>query len=358
MNLPDYPGGPTRRDAGNLFLKEISRSNRLLKPKHIIGLTAYEDSLSSSQKTFTDNLWSLILYNEIETVWKQKLTNKITYILAAYSEQRGAGSSSYDYDVAIITALKEPELQQIETISTNWKSVRHFQDTTEYQTCELMGKDGCPMKIVAASTYQMGFVASIYLASKIVHHFKPKLLIMAGIAAGVRGESNYGDILVAEQSWDYNSGKIIAVEDEKDEFLPDPNSLPIRPTLRDLISTLKSRRTYLDKIKSEWKGKATDHPINIHLGPMLSGSAVIATSSLMRRLKKTGSRKIIGIDMETYGVYFVADNAFPPPLFLSIKSVCDFADEAKDDKYQQYAAYTSARYIKKFIECEYDSTWR
>lgn len=55
--------------------------------------------------------------------------------------------------------------------------------------------------------------------------------------------------------------------------------------------------------------------------------------------------------METYGVFVAADEApSPKPLVFSMKSVVDFGDGLKDDHYQKYAAYTSARSLKHFVE--------
>ena len=49
---------------------------------------------------------------------------------------------------------------------------------------------------------------------------------------------------------------------------------------------------------------------------------------------------LIGIEMEAYGVFYSAANSMSPkPIAISIKSVCDFADEHKSDNYQEYSAY-------------------
>jgi len=53
--------------------------------------------------------------------------------------------------------------------------------------------------------------------------------------------------------------------------------------------------------------------------------------------------------MEIYGVYYAARfSTEPRPKAIAIKSVCDFADEEKNDVYQAYAAYTSVRYFYHF----------
>lgn len=52
--------------------------------------------------------------------------------------------------------------------------------------------------------------------------------------------------------------------------------------------------------------------------------------------------------METYGMYYAAEWAIEPkPKFLAIKSICDYADQKKDDDYHNYAIYTSVKVFEK-----------
>lgn len=76
---------------------------------------------------------------------------------------------------------------------------------------------------------------------------------------------------------------------------------------------------------------------------MASGAAVIADGD---RTKEIGDqhRQLLAIDMESYAVFAAATEAPEPrPTAISLKSICDFGDGNKDDRYQRYATYTSAR---------------
>lgn len=63
------------------------------------------------------------------------------------------------------------------------------------------------------------------------------------------------------------------------------------------------------------------------------------------------NRKIVGVEMEGYGV-MLAGRACgqPKPSVLIAKSVCDFGDVEKDDQYQRYAAHTSAAFVRDIFE--------
>jgi nucleoside phosphorylase len=62
-------------------------------------------------------------------------------------------------------------------------------------------------------------------------------------------------------------------------------------------------------------------------------------------------RKLLGIEMESYGVLAAAEESpRPQPIAFAIKSVCDFADLEKSDSFQHYAAYTSAEVLRRLVE--------
>jgi nucleoside phosphorylase len=62
------------------------------------------------------------------------------------------------------------------------------------------------------------------------------------------------------------------------------------------------------------------------------------------------SRKVVGLEMEAYAIFQAAHLAREPrPKVLIAKSVSDFANSRKNDDAQQYAAFTSARFIYEFF---------
>ena len=87
------------------------------------------------------------------------------------------------------------------------------------------------------------------------------------------------------------------------------------------------------------------------IGPVASGSSVVADTEILKRPQSL-TRKLLGLEMEIYGMYFSCKHTSTPrpENFLAVKSVCDFADADKNDRFQDYAAYTSASFLKIIIE--------
>lgn len=79
----------------------------------------------------------------------------------------------------------------------------------------------------------------------------------------------------------------------------------------------------------------------IHFGRIGSASTVVQSSSHRDRLSTQD--KIVGFEMEGAGVW---DNL--PTIVL--KSVCDYADENKNDTWQPYAAATAAAGLKAILQ--------
>lgn len=111
-----------------------------------------------------------------------------------------------------------------------------------------------------------------------------------------------------------------------------------------------------EKEKEEFRCPQVD-PTSIHPaiigGKMISGSAVVADSKIVEQIKEDGeSRKVVGLDMEAYGVAYAVWNTpkkYRPKSVIIIKAICDFANEKKNDDYQEFAAYASAQTLYKLF---------
>lgn len=165
------------------------------------------------------------------------------------------------------------------------------------------------------------------------------------------GRVELGDAIVADCSWDYGSGKI---ELGEGGFVlsPDPRYISIDPRVRAVFAGVDRELMY--KLRTSWNmkgGKRINSDTNVYVGSLPSGAAVIQTEELVSNYIELHNRKMLGLDMETYAVYYAAENAPTRPLFVSIKSVSDYANSKKNDDYQAYASYISIRlFLEKLPE--------
>ncbi|MDG0793422.1 hypothetical protein OMP38_23210 [Cohnella ginsengisoli] len=327
-------------------MRELMISKRYPLPPNIIGVTAHEELFENVKTVFDDQLLWLIKYEVGSDTWSLALKNRVEYILNTKRVNVSAkDSTQYSVDIAVICALEKIELEGIRMISQDWSHLHVPQDENSNYYSSIIKGENRDFRIVSAAAPQMGMTAATALSMKLIQLFRPRYLVMTGIAAGIRGKVNLGDILVSDQTWDYGSGKYIT-ENKERVFKPDPYPIRLKPKVRAKIELLANDSHALEEIRRLWPGEKPDTPLAVHIGPVASGAAVLSSSSIVSDILDQ-NRKLIGIDMENYGVYFAGENSpNPQPTVISLKSVVDFADEEKHDKVQKYAGYTSAAVLK------------
>ncbi|MGN0805567.1 MAG: hypothetical protein ACI4MC_00890 [Candidatus Coproplasma sp.] len=244
--------------------------------------------------------------------------------------------------VAIIVATGTEE-RAVKNMYT-WSPVV-FDDDEQVYFATSFEKSGKTYKIIYARQSEMGMTVAITLTMKLIEHFRPRYVIMAGIAAGIAiseaAEQIYGDVLVADTIWNYTSGKFVSPDRTEIRF-GNVGFIP-RPAV-----------VKVDEKTIEYVKQAAASPENqcrIHFGVMATGSAVVTNREIVNKQIHSMFKETIGLDMEAYGVVYATQNATAPrPIPLVIKSVCDYANNEKSDQYQKFAAYTSCEFIKLLLE--------
>ena len=245
----------------------------------------------------------------------------------------------YNYDVAIITAV-QIETDSVKSLYDNWKEIKTDNDSQVYFETSFE-KDGVKRLVITSQQHEMGMTAGSHLASKMINLFRPRYLIMTGIAAGIGAEQIYGDVIVPDVIWNYAAGKFVSAENADITF-GDIGFVP-RPVALRLDSDILQ---IIEKLKTD-----PENEFHLHIGPMACGNSVVANRDIVNKQIHSLFPKTAGLDMESYSVFYAATySSDPKPKAIVIKSICDYADSEKSDKYQKFAAYTSSRFAKYLFE--------
>jgi len=344
LNLPLEAGNNCDDNTGYDLFLEIQKIKTYKKPSSIIIITSYKNLLHKYKDEIRKKLFTIVQYSATETSWKQSIESKINYILLSNNDSIDISETGYNYDIAIVTAIKV-EYDQVTTMLEEASYIKVKGDSTCYKA-GYFKNNSIKLKVIVAMQHQMGIAASTALTMKMIVNFKPQYISMVGIAAGKKGEGNLGDIIVPFEVWNYGSGKIS--EDNQDTykllFKPDPKYLSLSTDIKELLSKDYSR--ILNNIEKEWKGNKPKTSLQLIKGPMACGSIVVQDEKIIKEYIDPHNRKVKGLDMESYGVFYAVENSYKPkPNLIVCKSICDFADKEKNDNYQNYAAYTSARFL-------------
>ena len=331
------------------FLNYIKAEDDVYKPYFVIGNSAVDDS-DKYTDFFTDHLYYLLKYDETDDGWKDALMAKILYFNQL--KKKIQTDSRYDYDVAFVTALPMEFDEVINAKGYKWTRHEEYDPMTIYYTTAITNRKKQKLRIVAAYADQMGMSASALLTAKIIYNFHPRYVIMTGICATVADDLELGDILVFNQSWNGNCGKLKDGKKKETLFLPDFHYEILEPKIKTIVDEYSRDRSDLNNIKAGFKYKAgkPKAELNVHCLDVTSVSAV-TQSKVIVDLLKDKARKLAGLEMEGYGVYYAAKHCLDPaPIPIVIKAAADRADAHKSDNYQQYCAYVSAMFAFQLIE--------
>ncbi len=353
INLPKRYDGAAARGEGIALLRRIGRDPECLKPRYVVGITAYDDVVTEFGEEFADQLWSLVHYSEQSDRWKGQVRGKVEYVSALRRSDNFSDGTTYGVDVAVICALSDPEWAAVKSLPCDWQPLRVAHDHTRYivGTIETSTR---PISIISAAAPRMGMPASAVLASKMVSTFRPRILGMTGICAGRSSKTKLGDVVVANPAFDWGSGKIDS-KDGRPRFRPSPHQLEMNTDLHGILAEVFSDPSLLARIRAECPPAPERGNLEVHFAPIASGAAVVANAGIFDELLDN-NRDITGLEMEAYGIHVAAVGcAKPRPLPLVMKGVCDYADEDKSDDYQSFSAHVSARCFYEAVRALYTS---
>lgn len=259
-------------------------------------------------------------------------------------------SAASNADAVVLFALKDPELEMFIKAS-GISPIDDVRNGIVFRTVN-MDVGGAPIKLALASQREMGLVSASILATISLLTYKPKLLIMGGICAGVEGKTSIGDLIVADPVFNYEAGKRTS-----NGFKANYTQRHLTRRCKELAEQLQSDRAFLRAIKDSWDleiGKPQTE-IAVHIAPMGSGSSVLTEPKVLEDVSQH-HRTITGIDMEAFAIGQSAYEALREEIpWIVVKGVQDYANEDKNDKSREYAAYISAKLIIEFLKRYFSS---
>ncbi len=341
LQLPDVAGDAPSQRGGLEFFDLLMQDVKANLPAEILFITSEDGLVDNGRREVALRGSALCSMSSSNESWIVPLVGQLK--LAS----RRAARKPVKADGVIVTALGT-ELEAVLALNCGWTQLRVDGDPTLYHKGTLQTDDGA-RTIVAASALRKGMAASSALATKLVLKFRPRLLAMTGICAGVRDKTSLGDVVVGAPTWDWGSGKHAESDEGSAIFKVSPKQSDLSVGLATLCHEIAGCSTFKKGVRANWTSTVPNGEFKCHVGPMASGASVIANASVAREISGQ-NRDLIAIEMEAFAVMVAAEYATTTPLSaIAFKSVCDFADSEKQDCWQPYAAYTSAQFANEFF---------
>lgn len=312
------------------LLRQIVEDGTSTAPRYLIGITGDIDGALSYVKDFESLVTQVIHYNPGDGLWQETLAGLVQF----FNRQREARDTN-DFDVCVLNALRSPELEAVLKLWPMELGAEKILCQNIVHRTGTMDVAGKTRRVVCAHLSQMGPVASTHAAATLLQEFRPRLLVMTGICGGFADQVSVGDLVIAEKSWDWQAGKWA------DGGALAPSGDP-RDATAELVAIARTVTAVVTQAHDQFSGAKPEAPPKLVPGPMVTGSSVVASLDI-QKVFRGQHRKMAGIDMECYGMYYaVANHAGAPVRTLCIKAVSDLADRAKADDHQMYCSHVSA----------------
>lgn len=214
------------------------------------------------------------------------------------------------------------------------KSTPVFKDNITRLDLEIAGRKGTVVELP-----QMGLVDAAAMAGACIERFKPKVVAMSGVCAGIDSRAELGQLLVSSLAYEYQSGKWT-----DDGFSQEPYQVPISEKMRTIVREILEDANLLVRLEDGWRSDRPSKMSAPKLTPFTSGSAVIASANFMEQVASY-HRRVSGLDMEIYAIQRAAHTAHCLPDSLCVKTVVDLANGEKNKLLQPYGCFISARFV-------------
>ncbi|WP_437938840.1 protein kinase domain-containing protein [Sorangium sp. So ce341] len=184
---------------------------------------------------------------------------------------------------------------------------------------------------------------------------RPRAVLLAGIAAGMRGKVRLGDVVLAERVVSYEPAALVAASaGSRVEARPESEELP--HAMNQYVVDYHPDSERLSRLLGRIDGSLPQPPtgagselaptIEIRRGTIASGEKLLRDQAGMQALRELHG-EIIAVDMESAG--FVAACRRDPILWLIIRGISDFGDAHKDDRLHGVAASRAAAVLADFL---------
>jgi nucleoside phosphorylase len=349
INIPKRADEQVTVGGGLDVLSFIRTSGRAIAPTYVIGLTAYPDGADAAQSAFAMPLWKLLVFSYSSDTWRESIKEAVNYLKSHSGPPYFNDGRTYHCDVGIVVALEGEELDGVRRLPFGWEDCRISHDPSRY----LLGTVSNPMReltVVAVASPRMGLTPAAVTATKLISSFRPRLLAMTGICAGVRGKTELGDVLVADPCFYWGGGKWVHDKaTSKTRFEPAAYQWRLSESIRSAVRAAGDDAGLMKSVHETFPGKKPAVPPKVVIDAMASGAAVLQSSQSMQEVRAQ-HKNLVGIEMESYAVFCAAEySSEPRPQVLSLKSVCDFGDNKKNDDFHEYAVFTSSEFLRRLL---------
>lgn len=226
-------------------------------------------------------------------------------------------------DVLVVTALAEEYLAVLDAFDA------HATDGST--SLEVSDSSELPWLLRVVNLMEMGSVGAALKTYEALQRTKARHVVLVGLCAGVPERVDLLDVVLPTKVLFYEPGKI------------GPSGTEPSHETRECSESVLSVAATLNLVSEQGE------PLNLICNQVVIGCGEKVVGSASFRLQlESANRKLVAIDMESYGVVRAAQSLRRETTV--IKAVCDFADETKSDVNRTQARANAAQAFKALLK--------
>lgn len=193
----------------------------------------------------------------------------------------------------------------------------------------------------------------------VINHYKPLVVFLVGIAAGIRGKVRIGQVVFSERVVAYEPAALVADDaGHRVESRPEIERVA-HSILQDLVTYVPEPKR-INKVfrriggvfpspspgqECEFKDHVVDS-IEATTATIASGDKLLRDPAKFLEIRKIHGKIEVG-EMEAFGVVEACRRGRVP--WLIVRGISDFGDQLKNDLFHRFAASTAASVLSDFL---------
>lgn len=280
-------------------------------------------------------------------------------------------------DVGIVIALDEEFAELFREIKHQYQSFPDGETGREYYVFERNGAHGLySYRCVATFVGEMGPMPSGLVTHRLTERWRPRTLIMLGIAAAMSKDACIGDVVVAKQIDSYFDNSKAVPDQDPGKFTFAYGGEVYRSD-HALLNATKNFKFVHEEVFQEWQ-RGCLHELSQLIpqeqrtqlvmqkwlraeaqtlsGDLASGPTVGAAQAFIDWLKKR-NRKYAALEMEAAGFMAAVYEKTGPHRTLVLRAISDYGDERKQEldaieegAFRRYAMRNAIQLLWRYFE--------
>ena len=242
-------------------------------------------------------------------------------------------------DFAVITALPVERHAVVRRLTAYEKVQPAGEPLTFYLGHLIIPGGATPYSVVVTQLLDMGNVDAAATTARVFQRYRPRYVLMVGIAGGVAGKVKLGDVVVARHACYYEPAKLHPEGDEprEQQFHADAMLLGRAQHYEESDWTAQ-----IEVARPVVAGAEACHS-RAHIGTIACGEKVVADLAELAAVGRL-CPKMLAVAMEGAGVARAVLTVDQHPRYLEIRGISDYAGPDKNDGWHEYAANAAAAF--------------